>query len=62
MDYIYAQSVLRELNCRTLREFMQLLFNTDVCSFVNVFINFRANCHKAYKIYSVYVVLAPELA
>ena len=59
-DYAYAQNVWRKFGCCTLREYMQLYFTTDVCLLADVFENFRATCHEAYKLDPAYFVFAPK--
>ena len=61
-DYGYPQSVWLEFGCRSLRDYLQLYLTTDVCLLADVFENFRATCHEAYKLDPAYFVSAPQLA
>ena len=59
-DYGYAQSLWSVFSCRTLRDYMQLYLTTDVCLLADVFENFRATCHEAYKLDPAYFVFGVE--
>ena len=61
-DYAHAQTVWKELNMKTMKEYHDLYLKTDVLLLADVFENFRDVCNDSYKLDPAWYFTAPGLA
>ena len=59
-DYIFAQKVWAEFNCRTLQDYMETYLLADVLLLCDVFENFRNNCLSLYDLDPVNYFSSPH--
>jgi len=61
-DYVHAQKVWKEFNCKKFREYHDLYMGLDVLQLAEVFENVQDVCQKNYKLDPAWYCTAPGLA
>jgi len=61
-DYIHAQTVWKEFNCETMRDYLDLYNICDVAQLADIFENFRDLCMKHYKLDPAWCYTSPGLS
>ena len=61
-DYAHAQHVWENFHCQSLKEYMGLYFQSDICLLADVFKTFQNNSLDEYQLDPAYCVSAPQLA
>ena len=61
-DYEHAQTVWKELNCKTLRDYHDLYNISDVLLLADIFENFRDVCMQNYELDPAWYFTSPGLA
>jgi len=61
-DYVHAQTVWKEFDCETMRDYHNLYNECDVLQLVDIFENFRDVCMKHYKLDPAWYYTSPGLS
>jgi hypothetical protein len=61
-DYTHAQTVWKEFDCRSLKDYHEIYNKSDVSILADVFENFRDTCMKHYRLDPAWYYTAPGLA
>lgn len=61
-SYNFAQDIWNKFHIKTLGDYCDLYLMTDVLLLADVFENFRANCHKTYRLDPAHYYTAPGLS
>ena len=61
-DYEHAQTVWKEFECKTLKDYLNLCNKSDVLILADIFENFRDLCINAYKLDPSWYYTSPGLA